>query len=200
MKVSWIFFVLLVLVSPMQLSAQRKSLSPGIRAGINVATLSNVNADYRTDFYVGGILGFNLTERYTLQPEITYSRQGGNNVEMVEEGSTSTGNISLEYLSIGVANKLHFAGGFHALLAPSIDVKIGKNFPLISFADDDNEGIDLGLSLGLGYTLPMGLTVEGRFKTGLLNALNNNYFLGLFESNNDVSLNRVFQIGVAYTF
>src|SRR5690606_30482963 len=181
-----------------QLFAQKK-VSPGIRAGVNVATLSNINADFKTDFYAGGILSLHLGQRYTLQPELTYTRQGANNVTFVDDETgepTGQENVSIQYLSLGVINKFYFVEGFHGLIGPSLDMKIGKNFPRIDFDDDDYGGVDLGISLGLGYTLPIGLTVEGRFKTGMLDAFNNDYFLGMFDDPDEISLNRVFQLGL----
>ncbi len=184
--------------------AQRK-ISPGIRAGVNVATLSNIDADFKTDFYAGGILSLNLGRRYTLQPELIYTRQGANNVTFIDYDAnnnevTRREDVTIQYLSLGAINKFYFVEGFHGLLGPSIDMKIGKNFPRIDFDDDDYGGVDLALSLGLGYTLPMGLTFEGRFKTGVLDAFNNNYFLGIFDDPDRISLNRVFQIGLSYSF
>ncbi|MGV3762771.1 porin family protein [Parapedobacter sp.] len=185
-----------------QLFAQKK-VSPGIRAGVNVATLSNIDADFKTDFYAGGILSLHLGQRYTLQPELIYTRQGANHVTFVDDETgepTRQENVTIQYLSLGVINKFYFVDGFHGLIGPSIDMKIGKNFPRIDFDDDDYGGVDLGLSLGLGYTLPIGLTFEGRFKTGMLDAFNNDYFLGLFDDPDDISLNRVFQLGLSYSF
>lgn len=185
-----------------QLYAQKR-VSPGVRAGVNVATLSNLGADFKADFYAGAILSLNLAQRYTLQPELTYTRQGANHVVfMDEETGTPTGqeNVTIQYLSLGVINKFYFVEGFHGLAGPSIDMKVGKNFPRIDFDDDDYGGVDLGIALGLGYTLPFGLTVEGRFKTGLLDAFKNDYFLGMFDDPDDISLNRVFQVGLSYSF
>src|SRR5690606_2431301 len=185
-----------------QIFAQKK-VSPGIRAGVNVATLSNINADFKTDFYAGGILSLHLGQRYTLQPELIYTRQGANNVTFVDDETgapTGQENVTIQYLSLGVINKFYFVEGFHGLIGPSLDMKIGKNFPRIDFDDDDYGGVDLGISLGLGYTLPIGLTFEGRFKTGMLDAFNNDYFLGMFDDPDNISLNRVFQLGVSYSF
>lgn len=185
-----------------QLYAQKK-VSPGIRAGVNVATLSNINADFKADFYAGGILSLHLGQRYTLQPELIYTRQGANHVVFMDDETGQPAgqeNVTIQYLSLGAINKFYFVEGFHGLVGPSLDMKIGKNFPRIDFDDDDYGGVDLGIALGLGYTLPFGLTVEGRFKTGLLDAFNNDYFLGMFDDPDDVSLNRVFQIGVSYSF
>lgn len=181
----------------------QKKVSPGIRAGVNVATLSNINADFKTDFYAGGIVSLHLGQRYTLQPELTYTRQGANNVTFVDDETgdpTGQENVTIQYLSLGVINKFYFVEGFHGLIGPSLDMKIGKNFPRIDFDDDDYGGVDLGISLGLGYTLPIGLTFEGRFKTGMLDAFNNDYFLGMFDDPDNISLNRVFQLGVSYSF
>lgn len=185
-----------------QIFAQKK-VSPGIRAGVNVATLSNINADFKTDFYAGGIVSLHLGQRYTLQPELTYTRQGANNVTFVDDETgdpTGQENVTIQYLSLGVINKFYFVEGFHGLIGPSLDMKIGKNFPRIDFDDDDYGGVDLGISLGLGYTLPIGLTLEGRFKSGMLDAFNNDYFLGMFDDPDNISLNRVFQLGVSYSF
>ncbi len=185
-----------------QIFAQKK-VSPGIRAGVNVATLSNINADFKTDFYAGGILSLHLGQRYTLQPELIYTRQGANNVTFVDDETgdpTGQENVTIQYLSLGVINKFYFVEGFHGLIGPSLDMKIGKNFPRIDFDDDDYGGVDLGISLGLGYTLPIGLTLEGRFKSGMLDAFNNDYFLGMFDDPDNISLNRVFQLGVSYSF
>ncbi len=63
----------------------QKRVSPGIRAGVNVTTLSNINADFKTDFYAGGILSLHLGQRYTLQPELVYTRQGANHVVFVDD-------------------------------------------------------------------------------------------------------------------
>lgn len=198
--------MLVATVASTPLLAQKR-VSPGIRAGVNVATLSNIDADFKTDFYVGGILGLNLGKKYTLQPELNYTRQGANNVHFPSEnpgdepnGINGTENVTIQYLSLGVINKFYFVEGFHGMVGPSLDMKIGKNFPRIDFDDDDYGGVDLGISLGLGYTLPIGLTVEGRFKTGMLDAFNNDYFLGIFDDSDRISLNRVFQIGVSYSF
>jgi len=84
-------FVLAVLFSAMSSFAQVK-FKPGIRAGANFAKFSSVeevffgdddydtdvNRNFIIDFYAGVTFGIQFTKRYTLQPEINYSRQGGN--------------------------------------------------------------------------------------------------------------------------
>src|SRR5690606_4003628 len=128
-----IILLVVAMVAASQLFAQKR-VSPGIRAGVNVATLSNINADFKADFYAGGILSLHLGERYTLQPELIYTRQGANNVTFVDEETgdpTGQENVTIQYLSLGVINKFYFVEGFHGLIGPSLDMKIGKNFPRI---------------------------------------------------------------------
>jgi len=203
MKQHRLFLVAITLVLALPVWAQKR-VSPGLRAGINVATLSNINADFKTDAYAGFMLGLNLGRQYTLQPELTYTRQGAKDAVFEEEGgATRREDVTIQYLSLGVMNKFYFTegnNGVHALVGPSLDMKVGRNFPRIDFEDDDYGGVDLGISLGIGYTAPFGLTVEGRFKTGLLDAFNNDYFLGMFEDPDRISLNRVFQIGIGFSF
>ena len=88
-------FALLILISGF-LSAQ-VTFNPGIRAGINFANLTNrsnetfylhedenpekvIHTSLKTvtDFYFGLQGNIRFTERYALQPEVNYSRQGTN--------------------------------------------------------------------------------------------------------------------------
>ena len=197
-----VLWVLMLVLGTVHGYAQKK-VSPGIRAGVNLATLSNIDAGFKTDFYAGGLVSLHLGKRYVLQPELTYTRQGASEVVFVDD---ETGNplmpeeVTIQYLSLGVINKFYFVEGFHGMVGPSLDMKIGKNFPRVDFDDDEYGGVDLGIALGLGYTLPFGLGIEARFKTGLLDAFNNDHFLGMFDDPDDISLNRVFQVGVSYAF
>jgi hypothetical protein len=56
------------------------TFKPGLRGGLSLSTISEMHADYRPDFYIGGFGEINLTKRYALQPELNYIRQGSNNV------------------------------------------------------------------------------------------------------------------------
>ena len=81
------------------------SVKPGLRAGFSFSTISEMHANYRPEFYFGGFGEINLTKRYALQPEITYVRQGSNNVARnYYDPATETENVvhqdlKLNYLS-----------------------------------------------------------------------------------------------------
>ena len=195
----------------LQMNAQ-VTVKPGVKAGLNVSSLTNSNADSRADFYAGGFVDIKLARFYTLSPELIYSRQGAT----VNSFFDNTGgfdpvigpafrsrsfDVELQYISLGVMNKFRIVEGFHAMVGPSFDFKVGDNLD-----DDDLIGFDLGILGGLGYTFPMGLTVEARFKQGLADIFgdNYNYYYDDNDNYNDnldhIKLNQVLQFGVSYTF
>jgi hypothetical protein len=194
-KITSIVFVLIIGLATSQ--AQVK-VSPGIRGGLNISNLSNFDSDPKSDFYAGGFVAIKFNKYFTLQPEITYSRQGAEVREFEIDGPGSrTVNYDLNYISLGAVAKFHFGGGgFHILGGPSLDIKTDDNFPEYDY---NPVGTDLSIIGGVGYSLPNGLTFEARFKQGLIDiygydGLDNDYYY------DDLILNTVFQLGISYTF
>jgi len=176
------------------------TVSPGIKGGLNISNFTNFgSSDPKSDFYAGGFVAIKFNRFFTLQPELIYSRQGAEVREYEIGGPGSrTVNYDLNYLSIGAVAKFHFGGkGFHVLAGPSLDIKTDDNFPEYDY---NPVGADFSLVGGVGYSLPNGLTFEARFKQGLVDIYgydgidNDDYY---YE---DIILNRVFQIGISYTF
>lgn len=188
-----------------QINAQ-VTVKPGVKAGLNLSNLTNLNADSKTDFYAGGFVDIKLASFYTLSPEIIYSRQGAkiqsytNDFDPIAVRQQEF-DLELQYISVGVMNKFKIVDGFHAMVGPSLDFKVGDNL-------DDSGLIDFDLAIlgGLGYTFPIGLTVEARFKQGLADIFGDDYHYYYDDNNNykdnldNIKLNQVFQFGVSYTF
>ncbi len=195
-KITLIVFVLFIGI---QSQAQIK-VSPGLRGGLNFSTLTNIDDNRtKTDFYVGGLVNIKFNKYFSLQPELTYSRQGDEGREYFGNGyNYRYVNYELNYLTLGAVAKFNVGGkGFHLLAGPSLDFKISDNY-----INSSPENFDLAIVGGVGYTLPNGLTFEARIKQGLIdiygydgiNYDNDDYYY------NDVILNQVFQIGISYTF
>ena len=192
-------FVLIafVLLIGIQADAQVK-VSPGLRGGLNVSTLTNIDDNSsKTDFYVGGLVNIKFNKFFSVQPEINYSRQGDEG-RYLENGRYYSEKYELNYITLGAVAKFNFGGGgFHLLAGPSLDLKVSDNY-----INTNPEDFDLAFVGGIGYTLPNGLTFEARLKQGLIDIYgyngydydNNGYYY------NDVILNQVFQIGISYTF
>lgn len=199
-KITLIAFVLFIGL----LTAQAQvSVSPGIRGGLNLSTLTNIeNNSMKSDFYVGGLVAIKFNKFFTLQPELTYSRQGSKGYYY--DGSPEQNLIleektyELNYITLGAVAKFNFGGqGFHVLAGPSLDIKTSDNFREFGY---DPIGTDLAFVGGIGYTLPNGLTFEARFKQGLIDIYGydgidyNDYYY------DQVILNQVLQFGISYTF
>lgn len=191
---------LFAIMSLATLQAQVK-VNPGIKGGLNISSLSNFEpSSSKTDFYVGGFVAIKFNRFFTLQPEITYSRQGaevGQYYDGFNYVKYRNQKYDLNYLSFDAVAKYHFNGkGFHVLAGPSLDFKTTDNFP-------DHEynpvAFDLGIIGGLGYSLPNGLTFEARFKQGLIDIYGYDG-LDYGDSYDSIILNQVFQIGISYTF
>lgn len=192
-KITLIAFVLFIgLIT----SHAQVRVNPGIRGGLNFSTLTNVEDNSsKTDFYLGGLVNIKFNKYFSLQPEITYSRQGDEG-RYFEDGRFYSEKYELNYLTLGAVAKFNFGGkGFHILGGPSLDFKIGDNY-----INTNPENFDLAIVGGVGYTLPNGLTFEARIKQGLMDIYG---YDGIYDGDyyyDDVILNQVFQIGISYTF
>lgn len=196
-KLTVIVFILFIGIQSPQ--AQVK-VSPGLRGGLNLSTLSNIDDNRsKADFYIGGLVNIKFNKYFSLQPEITYSRQGDEGREYFGNGyNYRYVNYELNYLTLGAVAKFNIGGkGFHILGGPSVDLKISDNY-----INSNPESFDLAIVGGVGYTLPNGLTFEARLKQGLIDIYG---YDGVgYDDNgyryNDLILNQVFQIGISYTF
>ncbi|WET00574.1 porin family protein [Flavobacterium sp. YJ01] len=194
-KITLIAFVLFIGI---QSSQSQVRVSPGLRGGLNISTLTNIDDNNsKTDFYVGGLVNIKFNKFFSLQPEITYSRQGDEGREYFGNGNNYRYvKYELNYITLGAVAKFNFnGGGFHLLAGPSLDLKVGDNY-----INSNPEDFDLAIVGGIGYTLPNGLTFEARIKQGLVDIYGYDYYDNNGYYTNDAILNQVFQIGISYTF
>jgi len=196
--------IALILFIGILTSQAQVTVSPGLRGGLNLSKLSNIDDNgLKSGFYAGGFVAIKFNKYFTLQPEITYSQQGSEGRYYTDQNPDfgTPAKYELNYLSLDAVAKFHFGGqGFHILAGPSADFKTSDNFGRYNFNPID---FDFSVIAGIGYSLPNGLTFEARFKQGLIDIYgydgldyddNDNYY---YE---DLILNQVFQIGISYTF
>ncbi|WP_084696419.1 porin family protein [Maribacter thermophilus] len=186
--------IIFLIVSSTTLFSQEKT-KMALRMGLNSSKVLNSNLHTKYAPYAGVALAIAFNETYTLQPEITYSKQGGKS-EIPE-----LDDIDINYLSVSVANKIFTEGGhFHFILGPSIDFNFNDNFINLINSDGDNfevTPIDLAAFGGIGIEFDFGLALELRYKQGLIDLDFNDD--GEYGNNNENNqLNRVIQIGALY--
>lgn len=189
----------LVLCAFPKVNAQT-SFNPGLRGGLSLSTISETKSSYKTDFYVGAFGEINITKKYALQPEITYSRQGSDNVgyyfDNAEPKTVKYRDLQLGYLSFTLLNKFTFGPGIQIQFGPAVDVLVNDNLDKVEMYND------LSLISGIAYRLPSGLTFEARLKKGLLdvfdssyyNDVNDYYLFGSYNTNVNI------QLGISYAF
>lgn len=196
MKKTLLFaFLLLAAIS----AEAQVTFKPGLRAGVNFSQITNTDLGNKTDFYVGAFGALKLSRFYTLQPEINYSRQGGKGNIIVYDGlqnaESRNVDISLNYVSLSAMNKFTFSDEFNLHVGPTFDI-------ITNSKNNYSTEVDMCLAAGIGYTLPMGLTIEARVKKGIIDVVDSYYTGNYYNSLSDYgsTTNLVFSVGLSYSF
>lgn len=201
--------LVLALVAVGKGSAQ-VSFKPGVKAGYSASKITGYGGDYRSNFYLGAYGLLNLSRVYSMQFELLYLRQGGNNINSLDYTynwqSVQTVDVPLDYLSLNFINKFSF-DKFSLHVGPGLDIKISEEEigtyaaggggvfyanPVYSI----NSDVDLTFNIGLGYSITDNLGIEARMRQGLIEPI----FLSTGYSNGTSHLNRSFLVGLTYTF
>lgn len=175
------------------------SFSPGLRGGANFSKITQLESDFKSDFYVGVYGALRLGKLYTLQPELTYSNQGATNIEvypnLYETTETQSKNetVTISYLSMGLSNKIHFNNQFSFLIGPTLDFQVSKSIYT-------NTDVDFGFVTGINYKLFGNLELDGRFKVGVLDVFRSDYSASNSPHIHRYNTNLLFQVGLSYTF
>ena len=177
-------------------SYSQAEVALGIKGGLNFANIdvSSSSAAYnsKTGYHAGAFLLIKLS-KIGIQPEIIFSRQGSSYKPV---NGTSL-DARYDYVNIPIILKLYTVAG--------INLQVGPQFGFLAGATQDVnvngaitsqdvksslKGSDISLALGVGWDLPFGLTIDGRYNLGLSD--NNNS-----GSSNNIK-NQVIQISAGF--
>ncbi|MDM1555073.1 porin family protein [Chryseobacterium indologenes] len=162
----------------------------GVKAGLNVSTVSNYNANSKAGFYGGLFATIPVAQDFSVQPEVLYSGMGA------KSKYDSSDKINLDYIAVPVMFQ------YNAL--PNLYLEAGPQFGfLVSAKAKDNNGsldikdglktFDFGLGLGAGYYFTPNIGVNVRYVAGLTDIVKD-------RIGGDSAKNGVFQVGLAYKF
>ncbi len=157
-------FVIIVFFLFQPATAQK--ISTGVKAGINIATLSNGSSDLRAGFHAGVFADFDLSWSLNLQGEALYSTQG-----RTLKTNNGTKVLALDYLLIPLMLKYYPVDKLYIVFGPQAGFLINA----ISKNENDEEtevnssyeDFDLSLNVGLGYNATKKLFVFSRYNYGL---------------------------------
>lgn len=168
----------------------------GIKGGLNFANIdvSSSSAAYnsRTGYHAGAFLLIKLS-KIGIQPEIIFSRQGSS----YKPFSGTTVDARYDYVNIPVILKLYTVAGINLQVGPQFGFLAGATNEITVNGSTTSQdvksalkGSDISLALGLGWDLPFGLTIDGRYNLGISD--NNNS-----GTSNNVK-NQVIQISAGF--
>ena len=120
--------------------------------------------------YHGGAFFLIKVSKIGIQPEILFSKQGS---KFTYNGSDLKSNF--DYVNIPIMLKLYTVAGINLQLGPQIgflakaggDAVENVDGTIIDASKDLYKKSDLSASFGVGWDLPFGLTIDGRYNLGL---------------------------------
>lgn len=172
----------LVVVAGTTLYAQPPKF--GLKAGLNLSTVTNTDSDLKPGFHGGGLVHIHVTPAFSLQPEVVYSNQGTK--------YSSDNKLVLNYVNIPVLLQYNFDNGFRLQGGPQLGIlteaknKVGSVEVDVS---DAFKSIDFSIPLGVSYLSYSGFGVDARYNLGITN---------VSENSSTNYRNSVIQLGVFY--
>jgi Outer membrane protein beta-barrel domain len=145
----------------------------GIKAGPNFANINtnasaSANYDNRTGFHGGGFVLFKMT-KIGIQPELLFSQQG-----TTIKVNSQDFDANYSYINIPIILKLYTVAGINLQVGPQFGFlasqknelldELQKTDPTIK---DQVKNSDMSLAMGVGWDLPFGLSIDGRYNLGL---------------------------------
>lgn len=167
----------------------------GFKAGLNIAELTDVDhVKMKPSFYAGVFKEFTISEKFGIQPELIYSRQGA------KYRGAGGNEIRYNYLNLPIIAKIYPVKNFSIDLGPqfgyllnssieNVGVGAGK---VVIIADGLKENkVDVSWAMGMTYSIGGMVDVTARYNLGLTKAI---------KANDGDAKNSVIQIGLGYRF
>jgi len=169
----------------------------GIKGGPNFAKIdvSDASGTYksRTGFHVGAFSLIKFT-KFGIQPELIFSQQGS---KFKYSGSPDL-ESNFSYINIPVIFKLYTIAGINIQAGPQFGFLMSAKQDIpdpvsgsVSKEDvkDAYKKSDVSIGLGLGWDLPFGLTIDGRYNLGISK---------INDASTGQAKNQVWQVSVGY--
>ena len=178
----------LFLVGAIALFGAMNAQTFGLKAGMNVSSVSESDTKSKIGFYAGALMNAPIATNFSIQPEVLYNSKG-----FKFDGADVTAN--LDYISVPVMFQYNVVPQFYLEAGPEfsflVSAKAKGGGATLDIKDNVNS-FDLGLGLGAGYYFIPSVGINARFVAGLTNA---------DKTDGGTSIrNNVFQIGLTYKF
>ena len=181
----------LILTGALAMFAAGNAQTFGLKAGMNVSSLTNADgAESKIGFNGGLFMNSALAENFSIQPEFLYNSKGAK-----DNGVFGDMSLNLDYISVPVM--------FQYNATPQFYLEAGPEFSFLASAKakgagatvdvkDEMNSFDFGVGLGAGYYFIPNFGITARYVAGFMDIVKDN--------TDDAVKNNVFQIGLAYKF
>ena len=146
-------------------------MNPGVKAGLNLATLSGggsqVDYSMRASLHAGVFLHMHFAKHWAIQPELMYSGQG-TNYTILEENI----HLNLSYLNFPVQLQYMFGNGLRVQSGPQAGLLLSAKAKSDGNSTDVKEGfntLDFSWAFGASYVHRSGFGVDVRYNLGINN-------------------------------
>lgn len=190
-----IAILLLVAFNLSMLSASAQD-GIGVKAGINIANLSEFTGRSRISGHAGVFLHHTINKNWCFQPELLFSGEGQ---RYFSDGAEHT--LALDYLQLPLMIQYYPVPNVYLEAGPQIGLLLSARDKIEEFDDFYDEPVlnvkqdfaaaQVALGIGAGYKVSEKLFLYGRYNFGLTD-------VSVFD--NVVDHSRVGQVGVAIRF
>ena len=128
-------FLLAITIIGFSILSNAQDIKFGFKGGVNFSNINGDNLDNidgRTGYHIGAVAQVGLTDMFALQPELVYSAQG------IE-------NLDIHYINIPVLLKFKFAKLFSVEAGPQLGFIINDEYTLV-----EPESFDFSGAVGVG--------------------------------------------------
>jgi hypothetical protein len=152
-------FTILLLAILISATGVSQGIDLGVKVGANFATLSDAEngPSSKTGFQAGIFAGLKLGDKIGIQADVLYSQQGA------EFNATD---FDLTYVNIPIVLKYYVIGGLNIQAGPQFGILVDDNIKELSSGILEAESSDISAVAGLGFDLPFGLRIDGRYTFG----------------------------------
>lgn len=163
----------------------------GVKAGLNVSTISGGDSKSKAGFYAGGFMNIPVASSFSVQPEVLYNGVGA------KADGMSDVKVNLSYISVPVMFQYNATPEFYLEAGPQFSFLVDSKIKYQSVSVKANDYIktfDFGIGIGAGYFFTPHIGVNARYVAGVTDIGKK---LG---GDQPEGKNNVFQVGLAYKF
>ncbi len=178
-------------------------VSFGIKSGINIATVKDINSDpvNRIGWHAGALANIPIHKKISVQPELLFSSKGYRYIGDLNE--TNKSSIRLNYLTAPILLSYKIDYKTSLFLGPEIGYLLSAyllfpNKEKFNVSNNYPVKLDLGLDIGLSYKIIKKVGLEILYNYGFKNMyITDAVGVRIGER---LAGNRVFQLGCFYSF